>query len=115
MSRVGSRSEMVVELTWKKTLAVWWSIFWRGTLLGVLFGGLFGAVTGGVLGAQGFPQDRIPIYGALAGYAGGIIASIVAIKLAIQKHLPSLIASAAPAGYGYKPDDGLRRGDFEER
>lgn len=85
-----------MELTWKKTLAVWWSIFWRGTLLGALFGAVLGAVVGAVLGAQGYPPERIQVYGSLLGYVGGLIGSFLALKLALQKHLPTLVAAVAP-------------------
>jgi hypothetical protein len=87
-------SEPTMELTWKKTLAIWWSIGWRGALLGVLLGALLGFVVGGVLGAQGAPPERIQNYAMLGGYLASIIASFVALKLGLQKHLPSLLAGA---------------------
>ena len=85
-----------MKLTWKKTLAVWWSLFWRGALLGGLFGSLIGGVVGGVMGAKGDDQNQIQGSFAMvgAGYAGGLIASFVAVKLALQKHLPGLVAIA---------------------
>ncbi|WP_337176900.1 hypothetical protein [Paludisphaera sp.] len=79
-------------LTWKKTLAVWWSVCWRGALVGVLLGGLFGGVMGAILGAQGYPPERIQVFAALAGYVASIIASFIAFKLGLQKHLASLVA-----------------------
>ncbi len=87
--------EAAMELTWKKTLAIWWSLFWRGTLLGFLIGALFGGVLGGVMGAQGYPVQQIQVYARLAGYVGGLIASLLAVKFGLQKHLPSLVAAAA--------------------
>lgn len=35
-----------VELTWGRTVKIWWSLVWRYLLLALLFGSLFGFIAG---------------------------------------------------------------------
>ena len=78
---------------WPKALAVWWSAAWRGALYGLLGGFVFGALGGIVAGFMG-AADQAGIYGAIGGYVASIPASMLGLKQALSRHLPSLIAIA---------------------
>ena len=87
-----------MQISWKQTFAVWWSLFWRSTVLGFVVGCVIGGIIGIGLAAKGYSPNEvhelIERYRLLLGYAIGVIASIAAVKLAIQKHLPALAAAA---------------------
>lgn len=78
---------------WPKALAVWWSAAWRGALYGLIGGFVFGAIAGFVAGFMG-AADQAPFYGAIGGYVASIPASMLGLKQALSRHLPSLIAIA---------------------
>jgi len=102
-----------MQISWKQTFAVWWSLFWRSTVLAFVVGCVIGGIIGIGLAAKGYSpnevQELIQRYNLLIGYVIGVIASIAAVKLAIQKHLPSLAAAAeAQAGAAPPATDGDR-------
>ena len=78
---------------WPKALAVWWSAAWRGFLYGAVGGFVLGAIGGFIAGVMSAP-DRAGIYGAVGGYLASIPASMLGLKQALSRHLPSLIAIA---------------------
>jgi hypothetical protein len=76
---------------WPQALAVWWSAAWRGFLYGAIGGFILGA-TGGFIAAVMSAPDKAGIYGAIGGYLASIPASMLGLKQALSRHLPSLIA-----------------------
>jgi len=78
---------------WPRALAVWWSAAWRGALYGLVGGFVLGAVAGFVAGFMG-AADQAPFYGAISGYIASIPASMLGLKQASTRHLPSLVAIA---------------------
>jgi hypothetical protein len=80
-----------MQIKWGDVLPVWWSFFWRATVFGALLGFLLGALVGFLLGVAG-SADKAPVYGAIAGWAGTIPATILAMKQALTKHLATLAA-----------------------
>jgi hypothetical protein len=76
---------------WPKALAVWWSAAWRGVLYGAIGGFVLGAIGGLIAGVMSAP-DKVPLYGAVGGYLASIPASMLGLKQALSRHLPSLIA-----------------------
>ena len=80
-------------LQWPKALAVWWSAAWRGALYGLVGGFVFGAV-GGFVAALTGAADQASVYGAIGGYVASIPASMLGLKQALSRHLPSLLAIA---------------------
>ncbi|MDG3004849.1 hypothetical protein [Paludisphaera mucosa] len=91
-----------MQLSWTKTFPVWWSLAWRTSLLAVLFGAALGAVVAGVLGARGYTPEEVQA--SIRRYnvplAGSIIAlaTILAVKLTLKKHLPTLVDLEAGVG-----------------
>jgi hypothetical protein len=73
---------------WASSLKVWWSFSWRGALYGAPLGFVFGFVAGIIAGNT----ENAAFWGALAGWFAGIPASMLALKQALIKHLPSLAA-----------------------
>ena len=80
-----------MHLNWGKALSVWWSFVWRGVIYGVLLGAALGFLAGMYAALSGVP-DKATMYGAVAGWIGGIPASMLALKQAISKHLTELAA-----------------------
>jgi drug/metabolite transporter superfamily protein YnfA len=78
-----------VKLSWRQTFPVWWSFLWRSILFGLLGGIALGAVGGMLAGLLGHPEQG-RLYGVFGGYLAGFLVSIVALKLALEKHLPHL-------------------------
>ena len=81
------------DITWPKTMAVWWSFIWRSAVYGAIGGFILGAIAGGVAGATGH-LDKARVAGMLAGYIAGLVGSVFALKQALQKHQEGLISAA---------------------
>ena len=77
---------------WPKALAVWWSAAWRGSLYGAIGGFVLGAIGGLIAGVVMSAPDKVSLYGAVGGYLASIPASMLGLKQALSRHLPSLIA-----------------------
>ena len=76
---------------WKKALAVWWSVSWRGGLY-VAVGGLLLGALGGVFAVITGAPEKGALYGAVGGYMAMIPASVLGMKQGLSRHLSSLIA-----------------------
>lgn len=85
-----------MNITWGKTISVWWSAAWRGVLYGFIGGFVLGFI-GGFAAALTHTPDKAAIYGMIGGYIAAIPASILALKQALSKHLASLVAIANKA------------------
>jgi hypothetical protein len=75
-----------LEPSWQRVIAVWWLIFWRGTLGGVLLGAVVGFIegfTGGMLGAS--PQS-ITVVTSISGGVVGLAWIILVVRMALRKH-----------------------------
>jgi len=84
-SRVADK-ENPIELRWGPVLKAWWSMAWRGFLYGLGGGFVFGAI-GGVLAVILGDPSKAAAYGTVGGYIAAVLASMLAFKQAIQKHL----------------------------
>ena len=73
-----------LEVTWKRTLVIWWSIAWRGILFGAIAGAVVGAIVGFILGFLG-RVDLASIGGGIAGYIVAIPISIWVLKIVLSK------------------------------
>lgn len=78
-------------VSWNQALAVRWSFIWRGMMYGLLIGFALGAAAGVYAGAIGQPEKGV-LYGAFAGWLATIPASLIAMKIALSKHLALLAA-----------------------
>ena len=82
-----------MRISWEQALSIWWSIFGRGTLYGILTVFVLGFI-GGVIAAGTGNPDLTNTYGTVGGYIVSILATILALKQAISKHLLSLAGIA---------------------
>ena len=80
-------------LKWSTVLPVWWSLLWRSAVYGFIAGAILGAIAGGIAGGTGH-LEQARLLGEIAGYIGGLAASALALKQALQKHLLHLRAAA---------------------
>jgi Mg/Co/Ni transporter MgtE len=85
-----------MRLTWKQTMPVWWSFFWRALLYGMLLGATFGFLAGFYAAFSGVP-DKGALYGAIGGWVAAIPGSMLAIKQSVSRHLPGLTTASAGA------------------
>ena len=79
-----NNDSLSLEVTWSRTLQVWWSYAWRCVLLSMLLGIVLGAIGGFIVGILGRPQLG-GIVGAVLGYLGWIPVSIVMLKVILKK------------------------------
>jgi hypothetical protein len=79
-----------VGVSWKKAIAVWWSVSWRGGLYGA-FGGLILGALGGAFAVIAGAPEKSALYGAVGGYIAMFPASILGLKQGLSRHLASLI------------------------
>jgi hypothetical protein len=86
-----------MNLSWGKALPIWWSIAWRGTIYGALGGFVLGFI-GGFASALMHEPEKARLYGMIGGYIAAFPASMLAVKQAVSKHLPSLAALVSSSG-----------------
>jgi hypothetical protein len=76
-----------LEVTWERTLSIWWSYVWRCALCSLLLGAFLGLCGGCVVGIAGRP-DLGGVVGALLGWLGSIVMSIVVLRIVLRKTFP---------------------------
>ena len=79
---------MELEVTWGRTLHVWWAHLWRNLIamvVGALLGAAAGAGLGFVLGVAGVAPDVIRRLSFVIGLALGLVVSIVPIRMVLGK------------------------------
>jgi hypothetical protein len=76
-----------LEVTWARTLRIWWSYVWRCGLYGGLLGLLLGFVGGVVVALMGRP-DLSALVGGIWGYLGAIPISIIMLRNILRKRFP---------------------------
>ena len=78
-----------LELTWGRTLKMWWVILWRGVLLTVPAGFAAGATIGALLMILKLPITQNPaemrLAGGIAGYLASLPIFLVVFRMAIRK------------------------------
>ncbi len=75
----------LVEVTWQRTLKVWWSIFWRSIVYGMMAGLIIGFLGGFILKTLGLSfQENKPIFD-LLGMVAGVLIQIGIIKYVLSK------------------------------
>ena len=73
-----------LEVTWNRTLKVWWSYLWRCVLWSLLAGVVLGAIIGVCTGLLGKPELASPL-GEVAGRLASIPVSIFALRIILRK------------------------------
>jgi hypothetical protein len=74
-----------LEFTWKRVVAVWWLLTWRGGLGSMLLAVAGGAADGAISGARGAPS--IPLTWTLNIITGvlGLIWMVFVVRMALRK------------------------------
>jgi hypothetical protein len=75
-----------LEPSWNRVIAVWWLIFWRGTLGGVLLGGVVGFIEGFIGGMLGASPQSITLVTSISGGVVGFAWFIMVVRMALRKH-----------------------------
>lgn len=80
---------MEVEITWRRTIRIWWSYLWRHVIaiVAAMFaGGIVGGIIGFVMGALGADVRLIQIIALPVGLVIGLGFSIVPLKMILGKN-----------------------------
>ena len=76
-----------LEITWERTLLIWWSFFWRFIVLSLLVGAILGYLGGTIVAFFG-RVDLSAAVGGTLGWLASIPISIWAIRKALTKTYP---------------------------
>jgi hypothetical protein len=74
----------ILELTWRRTLVVWWALLWRSVLFSGLLGAVLGFVGGTVVALRGRP-DLSATVGRILGQLGTLPISLVVLRVLLRK------------------------------
>ncbi|MCP4142875.1 MAG: hypothetical protein GY755_21745 [Chloroflexi bacterium] len=79
---------MELEITWKRTVKIWWSYLWRNLIAIVvasIIGGIIGGILGFIMGAMGVSLEIIQLVSAPIGGIIGLLISIFPMRLILGK------------------------------
>ena len=79
---------MELDVTWQRTVKVWWAYLWRSLLAMVaamILGAVVGFVIGLVLGAAGVGPNTVQLITAPIGGVIGLLISIIPMKMILGK------------------------------
>lgn len=74
-----------LELTWQRTLSIWWLIVWRGLVGSILLGGLVGFIVAFVGGMMHLPTDTMTLASQILGLGVGLVWWSVVVRMALGK------------------------------
>lgn len=80
---------MELEITWGRTIRVWWAYWWRCLLVSLVaafISGVLGIFVGAVAEALGAQPEQAAWIGFPIGAAVGLAASVLPIKMVLGKH-----------------------------
>ena len=69
-----------VEVTWGRTVKVWWSLFWRTILFCSLAGFAVGFIIGFLGPVVGISRESGPLYSIVGGFVVGILVGIWIVR-----------------------------------
>lgn len=80
---------MELEITWTRTIKVWWSYFWRNLIaivVAILAGAIIGFILGFIMGTLGISSQTIRFVVAPISGIIGLLISIVPMKMILGKN-----------------------------
>jgi len=80
---------MELEITWMRTIKVWWSYLWRNLIaiiVAMLVGAIIGFILGFIMGALGISSQTIRFVVAPISGIIGLLISIVPMKMILGKN-----------------------------
>jgi hypothetical protein len=95
---------MELEVTWKRTIRVWWAYFWRNLfaiVAAMMCGMVVGFIIGVIMGLMGAPIWAVQLVVAPLGFLIGLAISVVPVKMILGKDFGEfrlvLLANEPPA------------------
>jgi len=79
---------MELDITWSRTIKVWWAYFWRSliaVIAAVIVGAIVGFILGFIMGAMRVDPDTIQYVASPIGAIIGIGFSIIPMKMILGK------------------------------
>lgn len=73
-----------VEVTWGRTVKVWWSLIWRTILFCSLAGFAVGFIIGFLGPVVGISRESAPLYSMLGGFVVGIPVAIWIVRTVLR-------------------------------
>jgi hypothetical protein len=83
-------SSKYLDITFERTIAIWWSFVWRSMLFSALLGAFLGLGSGAILGVLGHPELGGPV-GAVLGWLGAFPVSIVVLRMVLGKEFGDFV------------------------
>ena len=74
-----------VELTWGRTIKVWWSLMWRGWLFAFIAAFIVGIIVAIVRAIIGFDQGTGVLVSTLGGFLIGLLIGMWVVKIILNK------------------------------
>lgn len=75
---------MELEVTWGRTIKVWWSYAWRNLIaiiVSMILGGIAGFIIGFIMTAFGAAEETMKTTATIVGFIIGVAVSIVPMKM----------------------------------
>lgn len=86
MARVADmRSDSGVEVTWGRTLKVWWSLVWRMLVFSMVAGFVAGAIIGGIGAGMGANAQSLSSLGSIAGMVVSLPVGMWVVRSILRK------------------------------
>src|SRR5689334_16895675 len=74
----------ILEMTWRRTLVVWWALLWRSALFSGVLGAVLGFVGGVVVALRGRP-DLSATVGRILGQLASLPVSLIVLRRILRK------------------------------
>ena len=85
-----------LELTWKRVIAVWWLLAWRGTLGSMVLAAVSGGIDGGFEAAMGASSRAVTLTTSITAGVLDIIWVFIVLRMALRKHYSDFRLAAVP-------------------
>jgi hypothetical protein len=86
-----------LEVTFGRTVTVWWSLVWRTFVFSALLGAVLGFVGGIIVSVAGHPELGGAV-GALLGWLGSIPVTIAVLRIVLRKQFGDFAIKLVKAG-----------------
>ena len=95
-----------LDLTWKRVIAVWWLILWRGGVGALLLTVVLGALTALAGIILRWPPQTTQLITAMLGILAAVAVGLLAVRMALRKRYSDFRLAIVPRN---EDEDGLGR------
>ena len=74
-----------LEITWPRSMSIWWLLLWRGAVGGLVIGFILGFIIGLVGALAGWPIEAISVASTLVSGLAGVVWSMFVVRMALRK------------------------------